>query len=141
MIIVIQILSLLFALFCGIHDVPAVNSFAYYGSTQKEQRKFHGANWKLKLCFSLLASLIMYPHYWDMAIIFVLSGLEIWIVFDPVVARLRRVKQDFFYLSQGNFTDRLLLKVLGKNAGIYKFLLAIIIVIGLNILLWQITFR
>jgi hypothetical protein len=134
MIIAVQILSFLFALFCGIHDVPAVNSFAYYGSSPKEQSKFHGANWKLKLCFALMASLIFYPHYWSMLYAFLLSGIEIWIVFDPVVARFRRTKKDFFYLSEGNFTDRLLMKVLGKNAGVYKFLFLIAVVIVLNIL-------
>lgn len=134
MIIAVQILSLLFALFCGIHDVPAVNSFAYCGSTAKEQSKFHGANWKLKVCFALLASLSAYPNHWHMMIFFLVSGIEIWIVFDPVVARVRRVKQNFFYLSTGNFTDRLLLKILGSNAGIYKFVIAIIAVIVLNIL-------
>jgi hypothetical protein len=134
MIVAAQILSLLFSFFCGLHDVPAVNSFAYYGSTPKEQSKFHGANWKLKVCFSLLASLVAYPDYWQMGLIFFLSGLEIWIVFDPVVARFRRTKQNFFYLSQGNFTDRLLMKMFGKNAGAYKFLFAIILVSGLNIL-------
>lgn len=134
MIIAVQILSFLFAFFCGIHDVPAINSFAYYGSTPKEQRKFHGANWKLKACFCLLASLIAYPNYWQMAMIAFLTGLEIWIVFDPVVARFRRTKQDFFYLSQGNFTDRLLLKLFGKNAGIFKFLLVVLLIMLLNII-------
>lgn len=134
MIIAIQILSLSFGLFCGLHDVPAVNNFTYYGSTPKEQRKFHGANWKLKLCFALMCALVAYPNRWDMVIFFLLSGLEIWIVFDPVVARFRRTKQNPFYLSTGNQVDRILLRVFGENAGVWKFLICVTSVIVLNII-------
>jgi hypothetical protein len=135
MIIVIQVLAFLYAFRIGVHDAVAVNGFTRCGSNPKEQSQFHSSNWQQKAIVCAGLSLPFYPHYLSMAIAFIMCGLIVWIVFDPVVARYRMNKQAWYYLTTGNLTDRFLLKVFGKYAGAYKFILVTALVIILNILL------
>lgn len=130
MIWTVHILSLLFALFCARHDVPAINNFEFYGSTPSEQGLFHGANWKLKFVFCLLVGSIPFLHGAGLInsfLYFTVAALNIWTVFDPIVARTRARKKVWYYLSKGNQTDRILLSLFGSKAGIYKTLICIAI--------------
>lgn len=132
MIIAVHILALLFGLFNGRHDVPAVDHFTDEGSNPKEQALFHGSNWKMKTVFCLgvsFAPFFLLPFSFelalDQALAFIAAGLDVWIVFDPVVALTRKNRQPFFYLSDGNKTDRTLKKIFGDHAGAYKLIIAI----------------
>lgn len=130
MIWAVHILSISFAYFCARHDVPAVDNFTDYGSTPKHQRIFHGANWKLKFCFCVTMGLMPYLSGYSFAssfLLFIVAWLDVWAVFDPVIARTRKSKKVWYYLSEGNATDRILLRAFGKYAGIYKAALCIVI--------------
>jgi hypothetical protein len=141
MIIYIEIFSLLFAYSCGRHDVPPVDNFTQYGSNKKHQSAFHGWGFILKMCYVLAISFLVYwftKDWKQSTIVFTNSTLIIGAVFDPVIAICRTVytppKKPWYYLTdQGPFLDRFLLHVLGKKAGIWKFLISIAIVIILTI--------
>lgn len=135
----IHIVSILFAYFDGRHDVPAINNFNRYGSNEKDQSAFHGSNWKLKLILCL--SLALPPLFWDFSVLsvcrcgitFLVSGINIWMIFDPVVALFRDSKQPWWYLSNGNKTDRVLKKSFGEHAGKWKLFICIVVSILLTV--------
>lgn len=135
MIWTIHILSLLFGYYTARHDIPAVDNFTDFGSTPKHQRQFHGANWKLKFLFCVPMFLMAYfanEGLLNAFLFFIAAGLDIWVVFDPVIARGRKNKMVWYYLSKGNQVDRLLISIFGVKAGIYKTIICII----LNVLIY-----
>lgn len=133
MIYIIQILSLLFAFRIGVHDAVAINGFIRCGSKPKEQIRFHSSNWQLKAIVCLALSLFFYPHWQPMMAAFILCGLIVWIVFDPIVARYRMNKQAWYYLTTGNIVDRILLHIFGKKAGVYKTVICLFLVLLFNL--------
>jgi hypothetical protein len=109
----------LFIGFCaGRHDAPAVDNFTFFGNTPKQNTQFHRFNWLMKLGFISYATWVQGPC----------SGLiflcTIWGLFDPVVALFRTVytvKKPWYYLSaKSNATDRVLLRLFGEKAGVWK---------------------
>jgi hypothetical protein len=129
----IQIIAILIAIRLGVHDAVAVNGFERCGSDEKEQSQFHNSNWQLKALICLGLSVLGYANWLRMAIYFFTTGLEVWILFDPVVALFRKNKQAWYYLSKGNRVDRILMKIFGRSAGVFKCLICLVIVILLNI--------
>lgn len=145
--LIIEAITFLFAYACGRHDVPAVDSFTIHGSTGKLQAIFHNFNFILKLCYTVAVALsVAYPiangNWWRFGAVFLLIGLIIWAVFDPIVAIYRNVftppKKKWWYLSagdgtNGHFIDRTLLGWFGEKAGIYKLLICVLVVVFLNV--------
>ena len=127
-IIVVYILSILYAYFSGKHDVPAVNSFAQYGSSPAEQNLFHGANWKMKAvyCSTTFLPCFFLPFSFEMILICSLglgvAWMNIWAWFDIVIVKYRFIHRPWYYLSNGNATDRKLLQMFGEKAGVYKLI-------------------
>lgn len=131
MIFAVHILAFIFGYFNGRHDVPAVDHFTDNGSTPKEQAVFHGSNWKMKVTFCAAIAIIPFfilPFSFelllDQALAFVAAGLDIWIIFDPVIARTRDNKQPIFYMSDSNKVDRTLMKLFHHSAGLVKTIVA-----------------
>ena len=131
MIYVIQILSFLFAFACAVHDCPAIDNFTFYGSDEKQQKRFHLFNGLLKSCF---VGAVFICGGWMTA---TLSALIIYMVFDPVVAIFRTVftppKKPWYYLSTKGI-DGFLVKALGQKAGLYKAAFCLVLIIALNII-------
>lgn len=137
--IIIQIISLLFAFATGRHDVPAVDNFTRFGSNKKHQSEFHGFNWILKICFVVSVSIAVLPvfGYRDAALLFLSNSFIIWAVFDPVVNYFRREQKKWYYLSKGNYTDRNLMKLFGENrAGKIKFIICLLVIAACNALIF-----
>lgn len=141
MIIAVHILSILFAIFNGRHDVPAVDAFTDHGSAEKPQSMFHRNNLAMKSTFVFALFIIpvlivpfSFEGTFEFAIAAIAGGLDVWIVFDPVVALVRSNKQAAFYLSN-NSIDRRLKQWLGKNAGVWKSLICAGISISITVYL------
>jgi hypothetical protein len=125
--LIVQVVTILFAIACGQHDVPAVNNFTSYGSSKNEQAKFHRWGFVAKACYIVVILLL---HGWVLALI---CWVVSYILFDPIVALFRRERKDWWYISD-NQIDGFLKRILGKKVGMWKFLIGLAFVIFMNVI-------
>lgn len=134
MIYYIQILSILFAIGLAKHDAPAVTDFEHDGADPKQMSKFHRYGVWSKLFFCIAVALI--PH-WEFVVMVkygLLSGLLVWLVFDPVVNLARYPKRNWYYLGKNDADGRRWIKLFGEGkAGKIKAIVLGILILGINI--------
>ncbi len=136
--VAIQVLCVLFAFFSGRHDVPAINNFRRFGSTDKEQRMFHSANTFMKGIVAAMAAaiLIINAFHWKATGLCVLACLFwMWLIFDTTINLLRAGNFKWHYLGGRNVIDIFLWKHGGKIAGKIKAIACVVIAVGLNFLI------
>lgn len=136
--ILLQVISALFAVLVALHDAPAVSNAHFYGwASPKYNGQFHAANAALKVVFSLMAALPYFADWKLAAVAFVLSGLWVYLLFDPVLNLARSPKFAWWYLGVNDGDGRRWRAVFGEKAGKVKAAILFILIIGGNIL-WQI---
>lgn len=106
MIIIIQIISILFALSCAWHDGPAVTRFENAGIDADGMKKFHRYNGWLKFLFSLACALVFQHNIRLSVLVLLLSATWVYLLFDPALNLVRLPKRKWDYLGISNFSDR-----------------------------------
>jgi hypothetical protein len=136
----VDIVCILFAVFSGLHDTTAVNNFEYFGDIPRreheQQGRFHRFNLLMKWVVAIGVSFspLFYFHeqeipITDLGLGFLAGGCLIWAVFDPVVSIFRMKDLLWWYISPKNYIDRKLIEIFGSYAGIWKFIILLLIVI------------
>lgn len=130
----LQVISALFAVMAALHDAPAVSNAHFYGwANPKYNGQFHAANAALKVVFSLMAAVPFLPDWKEAGIAFGLSGLWVYLLFDPVLNRARSPKFDWWYLGKNDGDSRRWKAVFGSKAGKVKAAILFTIIIAVNL--------
>lgn len=123
----LQLTAILLAVAYAAHDCKPVDNFNHYGVLGKNDlRVFHYSHFIMK---AFTVSIAVYIH-WKIA---VAMGLWIWLLFDPILNKMRKIKKPFFYLST-NTLDAMW-KIFGNKGGVVKFCFLLACIVAWNILL------
>lgn len=134
LIYVCQIIAIQFAISLAKHNAPAVTQFENYGIGDTQMARFHRYNNWTKFFFCLSSSFIAYDNWWLMAIFGFLSFLWVWCLFDPALNLSRTPKRNFFYLGLNDADGRFWNGTFGRNSGVFKFAILLLLIIFINIL-------
>lgn len=134
---IVQALSIWAAFVFAWKDAPSVREFHNDGVSQEDMGKFHKNGSFLKLLVCILAGLVFNENYLFAGFSFVLSGLWIWLLFDPVLNRARSQGFKLDYLGLNDADGRRWRKWFGdKNAGKWKAVVLSAAILILNILIY-----
>jgi hypothetical protein len=143
MIIVIQIIALYFGYFSAKHDAPAVEVFEDKGANPSQMKQFHGSNLIMKMIVAISSGLLMsvtegsfsFELLWEGVAAVVLSFTCISLVFDPVLNMNRNIiRRPWYYMSDKDATGKLLIKWFGKSAGVWKAIICLVVIVGINLI-------
>jgi len=116
MLILLQILSLLFAVACGVHDVVPVLKMIRYGASPKEALMFHRSGFMARGLFAAGVSICNGVSY-ETLFLALSMGFIMWAGFDISLGWI--VKGKAFYVGQTASLDKWLRRW-GRYAGQIK---------------------
>jgi hypothetical protein len=88
----------------------------------------------LKIIFCIVCGAIFWPGVVEMLFAFALSGLCIWLLFDPVLNRSRDRKRAWHYLGMNDEDGKFWNGLFGKNSGKVKAAVLSAAIAALNII-------
>jgi hypothetical protein len=134
---IVQALSIWAAFVFAWKDVPAVRKFHNDGASPEEMAGFHRNGWVIKVFFCILAGLVFKDNYLFGGFSFILSGLWIWLLFDPVLNVSRDQGFTWDYLGLNDADGRRWRKWFGdKKAGKWKAVVLSAAILILNLLIY-----
>ena len=139
---IVQAIAILFAVALAKHDAPAIIQFEKLEKDNLLMARFHRYNFWAKTLFCVLAALIFLPKdimttklpdFLNMFFSGLLSGLWIYLLFDPCLNK-NRPGRDWDYIGSNDADGRRWIKWFGENAGEKKAVILSVLVIAVNIL-------
>ncbi len=133
---IVQALSIWAAFVFAWKDAPSVRKFHNDGVSPEEMAKFHKNGSFLKFMVCILAALVFKDNYLFAGASSLLSGLWIWLLFDPVLNVSRKQGIEWDYVGENDADGRRWRKWFGpEKAGRKKafYLSAAIVVINVLI--------
>lgn len=132
--ILIQAIAIQFAIAMAFHDAPAVTNFELNGVTPEAMSTFHRNGWWSKVFFCLICALSPGWGLWlKMAAYGLLSGLWVYLLFDPVLNRSRRPRRPWDYLGLNDGDGRFWNSIFGRQAGKIKAVVLLLAIITINV--------
>jgi len=133
-----QLIAILSAIYFAKHDAPACNKFADAGAWSDELATFHRNGGKLRaVIVTGLSLMLLFPlGVSDINNALLAGGINaawVFLLFDIVLNKARKRGLSWDYIGGHDDTGRWLKKRLGRNAGQWKALICLVVVIGLNI--------
>jgi hypothetical protein len=133
--IISQVLMIIYIRFASWHHAPGVNAMREYVPTPNPyENPFHFWSWfqAAIVALSLSLGLISYqPLSWCI-VMGVLCAVWYWLLFDPMLNLGTGKSWD--YLGSGSTMDRWLKRRFGNNAGEYKAIIMLLLIILINVL-------
>jgi hypothetical protein len=133
MFIQLQILSALFAfLLAFLNEVP-VRKMVDFGASRKEEKRFHRANFLVKLAFAAIVSYLWGGFDYTAIIALFTFGIIQWMVFDCALGHF--IHQDWFYIGSTAWIDKKLNGMfMHGEAGEVKAGLCFVAIVIINVL-------
>ena len=125
--ILLQILTVFFAIACAWLNKWPVVTFRYHGLSKDGEKDFHAANGFVKVLWAFVIEVLLTGPYWHKVQFFFLLLLIQWLVFD--IALNLFTGKSWHYLGQTAWLDKLV-----KN-GKVKAAVVLALIIALNFLL------
>ena len=134
---IVQALSIWAAFVFAWKDVPSVREFHNDGVSPEEMAKFHKNGSFLKFLVCILAALVFKDNYLFAGTAFFLTGLWIWLLFDPVLNVCRDQGFAWDYLGLNDADGRRWIKWFGQEkAGKMKAVVLSAAIVAINVLIY-----
>jgi hypothetical protein len=103
-----------------LNEVPC-NKFSRYGTSLKEDSRFHWANFIVKLLIDLpVALLVCVITGYNVLLLIILFGLIMWVVFDIALGVFLHGWEGAFYLGDTAKIDKLLVSGIRIKKAVYR---------------------
>ena len=134
-----QVIIVLFTVFFAHHNAPSANHFSNYGALPNVIDKFHKNGFRTRMIVVAGVALLLLPPFGAEDINnALLSGVVNagWssLLFDPILNKSRKVGLSWDYIGTDDGVGRRLIKLFGSNAGEWKAIISLFIVVATNIL-------
>lgn len=130
--IIVQVISILFAVALAKHDAPAIDKFNERGIDNISMSVFHRYNAWLKLFFCIASAFAYCPNWKSAILAGLFSGLWIYLVFDIALNRSRHYKLKWHYLGLNDKDGRFWNNWFGDLSGKAKAIVLLAAIIAVN---------